>query len=1169
MENTTQIGKGIYYSHLEPGDKHYFGGFFNLAQININGVAKEFCTRMGSQPKGENYLQAMKEYFSPKISLTDWERGSKVLQEYWPVMQFIDLPVTDEQFKKLRPEMREAARRNYFATTLNLLLTAIDDYRNYYTHYFHEPVAVDNALFTFLDKVLLNVAVDELKNKLKNDKTRQLLKEGIARELEILRKLKYDDLKKKQAGGKKVSLKPDDIENAIYNDAFGHIIYRRAAGESYQLKDFRLTRADEKSIASTGLQLSESGLIFLLSVFLSRKEVEQLKSNIKGYKEKVRDAEKDVTLQFNSLKFMATHWVYSRLAFKGLKQRLTTGFEKETLLMQLMDELSKVPDEVYRTLSDGDKKQFVEDMNEYWSDTKANDEGLYVVHPVIRKRYESKFNYFALRYLDEFGDFTSLRFQVFAGQYVHDSRSKAIAGGTFETQRIIKEKINVFGKLSEVSNRKSDFFAEQPDEQGWEFFPNPSYNWVGNNIPVYIDLSSKSEDAKKMLQQVLAYRQQVNPPKERKLRCNKANILKRVYPDTVKWGDPTFLLSAHELMPLLYELLVKGKTGAELEDMLVEKLVERFQLLQAYEPDGEKRDKSVVPPKLQAGDKECSVLNVEKLSAAIKEEVKRTVQKQEMIKQHRSELNETANTRKKNPRALKALKVKRNYLFYASEMGQEASWLADDIIRFMPLDSRALWKGYHHSELQRLLAYYDYEHQSARTLIESVWKVLPSDRQGTAVMQCFQNRNFEGFYTEYLDVRKARLIDSLELLTDEEMSDDARREAMKQIFVGFERRLYRIKATDKQKAELLAKPMAFPRGLFDGKPTVIEGVSVNDAPAQFADWYSSVYHYPGNFQSYYTLCRDYRELFEQYKQAGKFNDWENKSRDEMLERFRLRCDQSIRKVKFQDVYLKLMVDALYQKVFGQLPDFDLSMMYDTAEERRQNNATALLQKDRAIGDDSENLRKENYILNKTFTVSLYNGQIKEPKVKLKDVGKFRRFAADSKVLSLLSYAPERVWTKEDIENELENRSDSYEAIRRTELLKNVHQFERLVLQKHGFDGYHHPHELLQGKYPNFKMYICKGFLPHLPEMETAERDYLLQINFQQFSASDVSGRSVLFQKACILIFLRNKFGHNQLPNAEQFQLMTALFPKQGEESYSGYFNRITSQIIDEFVAAIS
>ena len=93
---------------------------------------------------------------------------------------------------------------------------------------------------------------------------------------------------------------------------------------------------------------------------------------------------------------MATHWVFNYLSVKTIKHRLNTTFQKETLLIQIADELSKVPDALYQTFTKEQKEEFVEDVNEYLKDGDSSEslEKSIIIHPVIRKRYENKFNYF-------------------------------------------------------------------------------------------------------------------------------------------------------------------------------------------------------------------------------------------------------------------------------------------------------------------------------------------------------------------------------------------------------------------------------------------------------------------------------------------------------------------------------------------------------------------------------------------------------------------------------------------------------------------------------------------------------------------------------------------------------------------------------------------------------
>lgn len=1154
---TQQIGKGISYDHLSADDKHYFGGFLNLAQNNIDSVMQEFCSRLSLNYDKNKHKDIINNYFKihhnpkEKPSHTDWERGVAILKEYWPVVNAIDLPLTAESIKNLPLHEQEKTKREYFTKTLIALFSAIETLRHYYTHFYHPPVTLPESLFAFLDKTLFHTIIDVKKTKMKEDKTRQILKDSLQDQIKKLTELKKKELIEKKKENPRINTNDSEgILNSIYNDAFSHFLYTDKVSKKEVLSKWYASRLPEQKLADSPIEISASGLVFLLSMFLSRKEVEHLKSNITGYKGKVL-AISEVTKKENGLKFMATHWVFSILTFKGIKHRITSSFEKETFLMQIVDELNKVPDEIYQTLSDGNKKIFLEDMNEYVSESEGEDEvPLYVVHPVIRKRYEDKFSYFAIRFLDEYANFPSLRFQVFAGQYKHDNRPKEIAGTNTVSERIIKQRINVFGRLSEIVKKKNDYFELNPEPKGWELFPNPSYNWVDNNISAHIDLINKGGKAKEI--QILSNQlhKKLNPKQKTGKRIPREEIVKLVFDGKAKQGNPTLLLSNNELMSMLYEFLVNKKSGEELENQIVDKIIERYNLLTEFDPQADKVHKSLLPKKLLKSQSGADRTDHDKLLRAIEKEIDRGEEKRSLIEQYEKELQKGLTQNKFSK------EKKRKYLFYSSEMGTEATWIANDLKRFMPVAARLNWKGYHHSELQQLIAYYPSQHTQARDLLASVWNLNDSSPYwSSAFGSLFSKPKFEDFYKSYLSQRKAILEGFIGSIQNTREVPKLLKKVLNEVYIVFDKRLYQINKTETQKDELLAKPFVFPRGLFEEKPTSVPGCKPQTDPEQFADWYVFGYNYPGKFQAFYNMERNYIDL---YREKGIKKE---------LNRFKIDCDQRIKKTKFQDVYLKLIADKLFEGTFGQPLAFDLGQLYDTREQQGANTQKALRQKDKAVGDMSGNVLNENYLWNKPTTVTLANGQIVDHGVKLKDVGKFRRFITEPKVETLLSYDQQRVWTKLEIENELENKENSYEHVRRHKLLRQIHQLENHLLKQVGFDGIHHPAQFNSANgNPNFKMYVVNGLL--VPRTDVSQEDYqiLLNTGFEHIDVQNIKHAKPIVKKAFVLIYLRNKFGHNQLPQREHYLLMRELFSSLHQDSYSGFFNRIISKIIEEFIS---
>lgn len=1152
METQEYIGKGISYDHLRADDKHYFGGFLNLAQNNINSVIKEFCLRLNLE-YSTNHNQVIDKYFKENISYTDRERAIKILNEYWPVVELINLPITHSKFENLPDLEKENAQHKYFSTTLKSLLTAINDLRNFYTHYYHPPVDLPDELFLFLDEAMFKTIVGVKKTKMKNDKTRQLLKKTLKGQLEQLEQLKKKQLIEKKRNNQKINLHDSDgIFNAVYNDAFSHLLYKDTKNKQEQLSKYYESRLEGEQVTN----ISMAGLLFLLSFFLSRKEAEQCRSNITGYKGTIFASDKLVTPQENGLKYMATHWVFSVLTFKGLKHRITSAFSKETFMMQIVEELSKVPEQVYQVLSEDNQKTFLEDNNEYVSESSNDGETpSYVVHPVIRKRYEDKFRYFAIRFLDEYANFPSLRFQIFAGQYVHDSRPKKIAGTTTVSERTIKERMNVFGRLSEVVKLKNDYFKRNIEPSGWELFPNPSYHWVENNIPVYINLISKGGKAKDIQIHRLQLHKKLKPRdhnEERKNRISKEKITNEVFGKQVAWGIPTCMLSQNELMSILFEFLVNKKSGEELENHIVDKIIERYELLHCYSPEESQNiSKAILPARLLKSKANMDFSDYTKLISAITKQIEEGEKKQRLLEKHKQEFLAGDSNRKRKPGEPKP----RKYLFYASEMGEEATWIVNDIKRFMPEEARKNWKGYHHSELQRLIAYYPTHRKEAYELLASVWNMNASSPYWTkSFPDLFKNEEFESFYRGYLIERK-KLLDGFVLsINNNKHEPKILKKALKDIYIVFDERLYQIPQTQKQKDELLAKPFVFPRGIFDQKPTVIPGSSPRKEPSKFADWYIYGYNYDGKYQQFYSLPREYKHWYERLSATKK------------IEKFCIDCDQQIKKMQFQDVYLKLIVDKLFMDVFNQQISVDLSAFYDTPEKRSSYAEKALLQTKRKVGDCSENVLNEIFFWSKTTSVELYEGRIVEPQVKMKDLGKFRRFLSDEKVVTLLSYDEEKVWNKQQIEAELENKSNSYEHIRRHHLLRKIHQFEKDLLEHAQFNGTNHPERFLSGKgYPSFKMYVLHGALDMMQGISCFDYKLLIEKDFESFQADDVRQLKPIVQKAFLLIYLRNKFGHNQLPQKAYLELMRKLYPDIVlQNSFSEYFNQIVCSLVSDF-----
>ena len=1126
--NSMTEPKRIEYDHTLKNDKHFFGGYFNLAWNNItlisesceNEFKEENVESDAKEKKTKNITDVLRNLFLIKgkqITQLDFEDRADYLKRYFPIVGLLKYIHFDKN--------KNAYQIDKFITDLNLIILTMENLRDFYSHYYHAPFDVkkeDNSLlstlYPLLDKLLLEVIEMINKNKKGDDKTQELLKDSLRKELGIL-------CKEKKAWMKSKGFTPDteSVNNAVFNDAFNHMRYKPKNKKQFELSRYYQSQLYEATNSENGMCLSQSAIVFLLSAFLSKKEGEEFRGRLKGFKAKVIcNPEENITRDNNSLRFMATHWVYSWAAFKGYKKKLNTDYLKETLLVQIMDELSKVPDSVYEVLGNEDRKRFLEDINEFvqeYDEAKSLSEAT-VIHPVIRKRYEDKFNYFVIRYLDEFVSFPSLRFQVHLGNYVHDRRDKKVVVG--ETSREIKEKINVFGKLSELSKLKVENLNTQENSMiGWELFPNPSYNFVGNNVPIYITWNSETKNYKQTIDK---YRKERNKAEGRTQRVkgktrtfeimNELGIPQSIALDK----EPTAVLSLNELPSLLYELLCNHKKPQEIEEILLRKLEEKVDLLESFPYSKEKKDtkQKFIPKTLQKAIR-SEQIDRDKLSRAIKSEIEQT--------QKRLEILEASKTEKGEYRLKKEAK------------GEMAAWMAKDLIRLMPMPNRANWKGYHHRQLQASLAFYHKrERRDAVDLLCSVWdfKEDKDFNYKPELKRAFDSAfSFEELLVSYFSLRKSMLNTMGNTASVDNTKLFSKRAKQQRIWTFFNKRLYTIDKFENLKVKILAKPLVFDRGIFDDKPTYIYGTQYKDSPESFAEWYQYTQNHT-NYQAFYNYNRDYGKLYELEDNNEKLTD-----KEKLI--IRLKRDRKIKQNQMQDLFLKLIAEKLGGEVFNSSKEesvsIPLSDIFTSQAERINQRADAISQSKREKGDHSENRIKESSIWSKTFAYE--QGQIREPAVKLKDFGKFRQLLEDSRVDKIFSYNTSKIWTKIEIEEEIQQ----YEIIRREFIFKEIHNFEAYLWKREGTKV--HPSDFGGSVgIPKFRKYIEKGVLNKLrgkSGIQESDKDWLPHIDFGKDNVESLSQQKPIVQKAFFLILLRNKFAHNQLIELEYWNQLQKVY----------------------------
>ncbi len=1174
MENIKIQSGGDKFSPFKQEDKFYFGGFFNLANNNISDFFKEITNRFGvfitddesnssNKDQEKTSEKIICEIFKNDISIVDYEKWVKIFADYFPSTKYLD----DTQ-KTLKD------RIVYFRDTMIKILKTVEILRNYYTHYNHSEIEINNEVFRFLDKVLLDVALTVKNKYLKTDKTKEFLNQHIKEELEELYELRKNDLYKKHKKNNK-----EEIINGIYNNAFKDFICKKKNEEkklqkkaeesditvwelcSKSSSEYNEKNSPRRNEGDLEIPISQKGIVFLLSFFLNKEEIYKLTSNMEGFKAKIIKGEK-VTERKNSICYMATHRIFSFLAYKGLKRKIRTSeidqqgdttiandsstYRYETLMLQMLDELSKVPDVIYQNLNENLQISFIEDWNEYLKENNGNVatmEEERVIHPVIRKRYEDKFNYFAIRFLDEFANFPTLRFQVHLGNYLCDKRTKKACEVT--TEREVKKKITVFGRLSEMEYKKALFLTDKTENQGWEVFPNPSYDFPKENISVNdkkisIDkaldrekqpLSNKigikvkiAETLQKEVDEAIkkANRNQDKKKKE-KLVSEIVNINNTYGEKSVVFiGQPTAYLSMNDIHSLLYEFLKKGTSGADLEKKIVAKI--ESQIEQIIKKDTQTK---ILKPYQESTQ---NLINKEKLQKDLEQEekiLKILIQKQRE-KEKQSEDS------------------KRKYVLYPSEKGKIAVCLANDIKRFMPENFKQQWRGYHHSLLQKYLAYYEQSKEEISTLLEGCkFSKLPFD-----INTLLENNSLELFYSAYLKERKKQisgLLCNIKNNTDEKIA----KKYQKEIFNFFKKQNYVVNRLDEQIQSVLGNPVFIERGFLDDKPTMIEGKSFEGNENLFADWFV-----------YYK-----KHTKEEYQ---KFYDVQLYPLKEVERKQEIKRNKQINKQKKNDVYTLLMAQYLLKKIFGEKfienNPLLLKGIFQSKAERQQNDIHAASTQERNL----------NGILNQPVAIKIL-GKILVRDVKLKDIGNFRKYEIDQRVATFLDYEPKKEWMaylpndwkeKEKQEqlpsnNFIDRQISKYETVRSKVLLKDVQELERII-----FERVEDKNILKKGKYDNFKYYIVRGLLECIKGKRREDlKVFTLNSNPETVDINQLNqNASDWEQKAFVLTYIRNKFAHNQLPKREFWDYCQEKYGKLDEgKSYAEYFAEIFKKVKNEFI----
>lgn len=183
--------------------------------------------------------------------------------------------------------------------------------------------------------------------------------------------------------------------------------------------------------------LSEKGYAFFISMFLERKYSYLFLKKLSGFK------------RGDSLQYRLTLEVFTALSTKPPVERLrTTKDTKQDRALDILNELSRIPIELYQTL----EPKYREMYNETLQPTDAEDP--YGLPDRSRIRFRSRFEAFALHFLDKQADFKEIGFYTYLGNYFHNGYQKQ---ESIERQRIdtLISNSQAFVKTSKISPQRN------------------------------------------------------------------------------------------------------------------------------------------------------------------------------------------------------------------------------------------------------------------------------------------------------------------------------------------------------------------------------------------------------------------------------------------------------------------------------------------------------------------------------------------------------------------------------------------------------------------------------------------------------------------------------------------------------------------------------------------
>ncbi|MGB0976428.1 MAG: type VI-B CRISPR-associated RNA-guided ribonuclease Cas13b [Prolixibacteraceae bacterium] len=1103
--------------------KKYFTIYFNDAVHQTEAVYNEVYSIINRKKNNDTTAHPrFSKLLDCDAALSEFEKLYNILLSYYPVLRPLREIIESHSIEDGLLKEKDIVKKVF--STLDRWIEQVENYRNYFSHY--------GFYRTFPKASLVNI--DLLDDVFSKARQREVFKRKnpTACPKPFTKAMTECFESKLEACLKE---RPNEIEEQI---------------RYWVLKDISESVNGNFSLRYKKEDLSNYGILYLLFFFIRKKEAEELLNITYGLK------------GTHAIEFQFSRWAFTSFCFRGVKNKITSEEKdyRNILLMQMADYLSCVPDEVYRHLTSAQKEEFIYDVNEFISPSKDRfSELLPVTHNVVRKRYENKFEYFALRFIDEILQPEDLRFQVYAGNLLKDKRKKDENG--FQYDREIKVPIYLYERLSTVVKKKaeieSQYNLEASDAHKVELFPNPSYHIENNQIKLAFALNQKSDSEI----QGGIYGS-----------CSFKNELReQLSASGVKekgWCHLT--ISSHDLVALLYRLLKGdgrlrtifmselGNRKSALKALIKAQKVDTIENIKPGDDNQNKKEKDGEDSKEKNDHSDNPYYHLFHIKQWNKRHKVSNTTLNEPLQYNRLETD-----LEKHIKALeKRLKREEDPAHIGNrEKGLLVTWVAHRMVRWMMPEERNQWKGYHHRELQTLLGSYRLDFAQIRSLYyqkQSNSKAILKYSWKADLDNTLSGSEFRKFYFRFVRFEIDQYRYFLERVNASLTLDD-------EMFVVVGTKNYRPSTYVDYLETLQNATPALRRGIFDPKPTYVKGKSVREFPNLYADWFVETNKQTEEFfQQFYCKPIDWEY---RYRESDVEKDKDPLKEELNIKKWIYKEKAKIRKAKSEDQAILWMIQYIFHKMNttdmvvndeNPIDDLTLSDCYLTRSEKENRAQEAKSQSVRKVGDCSDAVYKQTNVFEKIITLN------NNERIKLKDYPSYLTKKRDPLVQTLMSY--DNTLSIVQIEQELYGGVDSYFKVQRDMVWKVIFDLEKTLLERaRGSNKNDYPSKFEKGGYPNFRKMIQASFsndyndnLDHF--IESLLRDKIDHTNKELLKSLKPKQKSMI-----LVILLRNKFAHSQLPSLNQKKVLEKLIGTPKKSTYANWYYKILNNEIKKML----